>query len=391
MEDTYRSLISSLFISIALLCLASCGGGGGSEQSAGNTDPPLNGIVNNGLTGRLYVNNGEEGVMVDLATGKASRVPDIHWDVTSNFRAGTKFSALPNADGSEFILRARDCEYYPDEATVKRYRDCLATVDASGKTNYRISIYKSICCNAKFSVDGNYIAFMHSDERYEYQPAELYISDKYLQKNISHTVIEHSTDYNSVSNWKDFDWARNGQIVYGYDKSIYITAPYNTVGTLIYTIPLGPNFEDEFVLGPKVSPDGTKIAFRLMTSANQLIQQGNVWVMNIDGTDPHKLVYTPDYMDNTGNMVSSSQVYNDLAWSPDGKFILVQEGGTSGDLVSGPAGASDNIYAVPSDSRSVALNDKGQNGIIKIRTYFESPDKLTYRFEPEYGTITWLK
>lgn len=393
MSTSCRGLIYSLFIPIHILCLVSCGGGGGggAEPNAGDTNPPLNSVVNSGLTGRLFVNTRDKGVMVDLATGMVSSIPTLPWSKTSNYLDGTKYTALPNSTGDEFVLKASDCEYHSGADILERSRDCLSTVDTSGKTINRIAIYTSICCNAKYSVDGNYIAFMHMDDRYEFPSAELYITDRYLQQNISHSAIEPSSGYNSGLLWRGFDWTKSGQIVYVYDKTIYITAPYTTVGTPIYTIPLGQNNSDEYLSSPKVSPNGAKIAFRRMTSANQLIEQGNVWVMNVDGTDPHQLVYSPGYVNEDGNEVSAYQVYNDLAWSPDGKYILVQEGGTSGDLVSGPAGASDNIYAIPSDSRSVALNDKGQNGIIKIRTYFESPDKLTYRFEPEYGTITWLK
>jgi hypothetical protein len=378
-------------MSVICFSIVSCGGGGGAEPNNSNTNPSSNGNINNSLTGRLFVNSKKEGAMVDLTTGKVSRFPDIPWEQTSDYRDGTKYSAMLNSDGSEFLLTALDCEYHSENSILERYRDCLATVDANGKTINRIAIYQQIHGNAKYSIDGNYIAFMHTDNRNNYEPAELYISDKYLQQNISHSVIEHSKDYNSGLIWRGFDWAQNGQIVYAYDKSIFVTAPYSTEGTPIYTAQSSSNGDDLFVSTPKVSPDGTKIAFRLMTSANQLIEQGNVWVMNFDGTDPHRLVHTPDYTTDDGGTASAYQVYNDLAWSPNGKYILVQVGGTSGDLVSGPAGASDAIYAVASSSRDVPLNNNGNHSITKIRTYYDSPNKLTYRFEPNSGTITWLK
>jgi Tol biopolymer transport system component len=170
--------------------------------------------------------------------------------------------------------------------------------------------------------------------------------------------------------------------------SIYVTSAYNTDGSLLYSIPTDADGGDSFVYDPKVSPDGTKIAFRYMTNSNFQVKEGTVWVMNFDGTDPHQLVYTPDYVTNDGSTAASMQIYNDLAWSPDGQYILVAVGGTTGDV--GSVGVSDVIYAVPSDSRGIALNDNGDNGIIKIRTYYNHPDSLTDYFEPYTGTITWL-
>jgi hypothetical protein len=381
MDENYIKILIALIVSGFFTLLVSCGGEGGAGANV-----PSSGNINSGLTGRLYVNNKEEGVMVDLATGKVVRVPDVRWDETMNYSNFARFSATPNADGSEFVLTAVSCEYHSDAGIAFRHRDCLVLVDEDGNVSSGTVLYEGLWYGAKISDDGQYVAFMYMDEpNLSTPPAQLSITDRNFTKIVSRTTIKHSKN-NSGLRWRNFDWAPNGQIVYGYDRSIYITPEYETEGSVLFTLPKDTKGGDSFVYGPKVSPDGSKIAFRYMTNSNFQVKEGNVWVMNIDGTDPHQLVYTPDYGAKDGSTVKAMQIYNDHAWSPDGKYILVTVGGTTGDI--GSPGVSDAVYAVPSDSRGVSLKD---NGIIKIRTYYYDPDNLSDSLEPYTGTITWLK
>ncbi len=389
MDDIYRKVFVLLSVSMILQLLSSCGGGGGPGQNSENTNPPLSDNLNSGLTGRIYANNENEGVMVDLTTGKTTRTPNVAWDETSNYSNYVAFSAIPRRDGSEFLLTAKSCEYHSEEPISFRHRDCLAIVDSSGNLVSGTVLYDGLSYGAKISDDGRYVAFMYMDEpNISHPPAQLSITDRNFTQITSRTTIRHSTNDSGLL-WRNFDWVPNGQIVYGYDRSIYITAAYGTNGSLLYTLPEDATGNDSFVYDPKVSPDGAKIAFRYMTNSNFQIKEGNVWVMNIDGTDPHRLVHTPESVSNDGGTIAATQVYNDHAWSPDGKYILVAVDGTTGD--GGSPGLSDQIYAIPSNSRDVPLNDSGKDGIIKIRTYYESPGNLTSSFEPYAGTISWVQ
>jgi hypothetical protein len=388
MDVIYSRISTALISLVVLFFITSCGGG--SNSNGKNPDnPQQNGDLNGGLTGRLYVNNKDEGMVVDLVTGRAQRVPDVRWDETMNYSYGARFSAIPSIDGTEFLLTGISCEYHSSESAVRRHRDCLVLIDKDASILGSSTLYEGLWSGAKLSNDNKYVAFMYMDEVNDsHPPAELFIVDRDFSQIVSRTVINHLNNDSGLL-WRDFDWAPNGQIVYGYDNSIYITSVFGTQGTLIYTAPVTGNNDDPFVYDPKVSPDGTRIAFRLMTNANMQVKEGNVWVMNIDGTDPHRLVYTSDYVTSDGTTNKSMQIYNDLAWSPDGEYILVAVGGTTGDI--GSPGVRDTIYAVPSDKRDVPLSDSGENGIIQIRTYYDSPDSLTYAFEPYTGTITWLE
>ncbi|MEJ2426966.1 MAG: hypothetical protein P8101_21475 [Candidatus Thiodiazotropha sp.] len=391
MKDIYCSKKYLFLICIISLLVISCGGGsaGDVRNDGGNTDDTTDGNVNGGLTGRIFVNNENSGVMVDISTGRATQMPSINWEQTGDYNASTSFSAVPNKIGTLFLLTAFDCEYHPEDNSGFRERDCLLIVDIKGNVVKRQVYSEGIGEGSKLSNDDEYIAFMYMDEPHDSSPnAELHIVDKEFQQ-ITGSFIKHSSGYNSGLLWRNFDWTNDNEIVYGYDDSIFITPAYNSLGSHIYTIPTADN-NDHFVTNPVVSPDGTKIAFRYMTDSNYSIKQGNVWVMNIDGTDPHRLVYTPNYEAEDGSTVVAYQVYNDHAWSPDGKYIMVMEGGTSGDLVSGPDGASNSLYAVPSESRDVPLNENGEHGIVHIRSYFFDSSRLTFHFEPYSGEIKWV-
>ena len=56
---------------------------------------------------------------------------------------------------------------------------------------------------------------------------------------------------------------------------------------------------------PTWSPDATKIVYRTLTEPDD----GELWIMDSDGSNPHDLVNDPDYSD------------WGPAWSPDGRTI----------------------------------------------------------------------
>ncbi len=68
----------------------------------------------------------------------------------------------------------------------------------------------------------------------------------------------------------------------------------------------GPMIADGCEMKPMISPDGTKIAFRAC-DGNEGIEE--IWVMNIDGTNPLKI---------SGNIENCSK----HSWSPDSQWVL---------------------------------------------------------------------
>lgn len=70
----------------------------------------------------------------------------------------------------------------------------------------------------------------------------------------------------------------------------------------------GPVLEGGCEQKPLISPDGTKIAFRACTGDSS-DDEGQIWVMNIDGTNPVKV---------TGELTENTK----HSWSPDSEWIL---------------------------------------------------------------------
>jgi hypothetical protein len=371
MNSVYKYIVY-LYIIFFVISFAACGGGSGNSGQTDNDTPnqPSSENVNGGLTGRIFVG---DGWIVDIPTGRSTRIPGIWWDDDcdgcslgnndsyGSYGANANYLAKSNIDGTEFLLSIFDCN--PNYR-----RDCLVIHDFEGSNLGDGWVNEGLNFGAKLSNDSNYIAFTYNPESNETVfggPTQLHIVDREFRIVSSITMPDNS---NVV-----FDWANNGQLVYGYDGVFYITAPYNTVGTPIYsfldtegnlTIGLGP---------PHVSPDSTRIAFIIIREGNQLsYTTSEIWVMDIDGTDLHRLVHTPG---------DSTQNYNSLAWSPDGEYILAEEGGAKGGVTGVPSGVIDRLYAIPSMSRDVELNDNGENGIIRIRNDYRSHNgTLRYTF-----------
>ena len=67
------------------------------------------------------------------------------------------------------------------------------------------------------------------------------------------------------------------------------------------------------------------------------------------------------------------RLLNGFSWSPCTKYVLAQEGGTGGDLVSGPEGQKNILYAIPSENRDVEVTYDGNGDVICVKTYLINP------------------
>ena len=98
---------------------------------------------------------------------------------------------------------------------------------------------------------------------------------------------------------------------------LIVAAIMALIAALLLTECFLPNLggeQDAFLdIGPKWSPDGTKIVFVEPTSYRLESNWGIIWVMNADGTSKVKLT-------------SDSEKFNSPVWSPDGTKILFRSG-----------------------------------------------------------------
>jgi hypothetical protein len=386
--------ISLLIILFALL--NACGGGGsgddiGESDGGGDSPPPDSGNVNGGLSGRIFM---QGGWIIDIPTGRSRRVPGIVWDdycYENNFNNTdndfhctisnpeidygnyVSFSGYPNVNGEEYLLRASGCIYGSGYSN----SDCLEVrnIETGAVIGERLVEYEHINAGAKLSRDGQYYAYTHNDDK-------LYSKTSFIMKNKNHDEIVSITMDSNDS--MPFDWGPSGEIVLAYDGALYVTPPYSLNGVKIFDLrdhpeltspdPNSGQFTVNGIGGSvRISPDGSKVAFMLFEGGHSVhsYTPRAPWIMNIDGTDFHRLAYTPN---------TEAEIFGSLAWSPDGNHILTNEG-----YVPSSVGASGSLpgylYAIPSDSRNVELNKDGKDGIIRLQTnYRNESQRLTYTF-----------
>ncbi|MEJ2622960.1 MAG: hypothetical protein P8163_22855 [Candidatus Thiodiazotropha sp.] len=368
-------LHKNIFVLILLaLILSDCGGGGGGgdgsiNEGGGDDSTPDTTNINGGLTGRLFVDEEGQGWVIDLATGISSVLPSKSWWDTGDYDGyNVYFDAFPNHDGSEFLLYVDGC-YREFEGKEYDY-DCLTFINSAGDLLTSRIVFDDGILSARQSRDGNYVAIAYADEYYVGPTAYLLIYNRNITERINQSAMRRvSTGNEHRYKAGSIDWAPNGQIVYIYAKTIFITSPYSTDSTPLLTLPDSDEpYSDDFPVPAtaRVSPDGSKVAFRYVTETNLYQSHSTIWVVNIDGTDLHQLAHNP---------AALYQMFNDVAWSPDGKYILTKSGGFSSDVPT--AGAESKLYAIPSSSRNVPLDCDGPDGIICVRTYHNSPDRLT--------------
>jgi hypothetical protein len=376
-----------------IITLSACGGGGGSgdtqpSDDTGPEDPPNDQNINGGLTGRVYIVEQNEGWIVDLSNGKPSQLPDKGWWDTGDYNGHLMFfDAYPNQDASEFLLVVDNC--YDEYNGSSGDFDCLSFINVAGDLVTERGVISDGVRKAKPSKDGRYVAITYADETYSNPSVKLVIYNRSFNSVISQSIM-HVTGGGEDSKFfeRGLDWSSNGQIAYAYTKSIFVTSPYDAEGVPILTLPDSDSPLTDIYpvpLNPRFSPDGSKIAFQYN---NHTVSTGvTIWIVNVDGTDPHQLAY-----------YDGGLAFNRIAWSPDGEYILAGVGGTYTD----PGGEeiSDLLYAIPSGSRNVEVpfdcdgeyaDIANKNGIICLRTYWASPHYLSGKFDPYGDAFEWIE
>lgn len=381
-----KHILNVVFVCIILSQIINgCGGGGGGgDDGGGNPQNPIDENVNGGLTGRIFTT---DGWIIDLATGKGKRTPGILWDSycldfdvigddfyctdpVNTYGMHPDYYAFPSANGEKYIVAINDC--------VEGYSlDCIEMYNTNtGEViGERYKLYQSVEV-AKFSKDGNYYAYTFSDDAYIDSPTLLIINNT-INEEINFSAMP---DDGAVA----FDWTNDNKLVYAYNGGIYITSPYSTEGTRIFFMRDYPELSEYIGISGsvRVSPDDKRVAFNLFKPhVNSSYIPQTPWIINIDGTDLHRLAHVE------GEYADLEELFGSLAWSPDGNYILIIEGYIPNASISGAGDG--NLYAIPSNSRNVRLNQEGKDGIIRLLTNYKNDSKeLRYMFND--AAFMWL-
>jgi hypothetical protein len=400
-----------LVLSVLSILLNACGGGSGGDGSdtgdisdgGDDNPPPVSGNINSGLTGKLYLS---DGWVIDIPTGRGKRIPGVMWDEycleKESFRVDenhdfhcttgnpeidrnsyNSYEGIPNLNGVEYLTTVSTCLYWSG----LHDRDCLEirSMDAGELIGERLIIDSSISGSAKFSRDGQYYAFARYDSEDIFAKTTFTINNRYHEEITSITMQQKSA--------MPFDWGPSGKIVLAYSGALYVTPPYSLDGIKVFDLRDHPELTNpdpdsgQFAvdgLGPSIrmSPDGTKIAFLLFNSSTL---QSAAWIINSDGTDFHKFAHA---------VGDNEDRFTNLAWSPDGNYILTAEGFHTGhDAETGSH--SNYLYVIPSDSRNVALNrqselsGEGEDDIVVLRTNYKQDDLVVRQVFGTAGVGLW--
>lgn len=355
--QTYLQVSILLLLSLSLI---SCG----SDDSASST--PTN--INGDLSGKIFIGSGFDGPWIlDLTTGHYTPIPGVDWDDPDTFPGLARFSAHPARDGSEFVQTVENCE---DTGTLS-YDDCFIFHDQQGNISHQFSI-----AHGAYGTDGP--AKLSFNRQFMAVPVATTLPSGYLRL-YSREGQFFGESNEIVQRSSDFDWLPNNKLVYASEQTIYLTDIESTQGSPIITFPL----EDGEPRQLAVSPDGTMLAFTLVTSANPSAIHGTTWVLDLVSGQLRQLTDTPAPND-PGSVIDDPKI-NFPTWSPDGRWILVVESSSRVAIA----------YIVPSDGEKVLVTeDEATTARPVLSFYMETlgiADRpLSNKFDIDVGNLIWL-
>jgi len=344
------------------------------------TPPPEepNQGLNGELTGEIFIGNRIDGPWImDLTTGRYTPIPGVDWDEPDNFPGLAKFSAYPADDGTEFVETVKNCK---DTGTLS-FDDCFIFHDQQGGVVGRFDIPHGDHGTdgpAKISLDHQFIAVPVAD-------TGIFGSLKLYSRN--GVLLGESNE--EVLRAEDFDWLPDNRLVYSSGQTIYLTGIESAKGTPFAKFPEENGRPSQLA----VSPDGTQLAFTLVTDANSAATHGTTWIFNLDGSRLVQLTNTPD--PNDPSTTVDDPTINFPTWSPNGQWIAVVKG--VGALA--PIGSESKVelFVVPSDGENVMLTRDEPTTARPIYSYFNETSEFTDPGEGELSTqfdvqgeLAWL-
>jgi hypothetical protein len=325
----YANHISIL---VLILALTACGGGGGAGagESPEITEPES---VNKGLTGYLFSQeSGDNAYLIDASTGKSVLIPNTDWENQSDTfpRGVSQFrkSSIQN-DHTAFVVNVLYCKKENPDALARDIA-CIYMQDYNGNYIGGIELLYDVDV-VQISEDKQYIALFRN-----------YASGSPDREWFEILSIDGSLISDIQLNRRKIQWLRNKSILLASGPHFIFTKPLSTDADYKLTLPENIS-NGGWISDFDISPDQTQIAFTIATDETAFTSvQAKAYVMDISGDNIRLLADVPD----RDAYISSP------SWSPDGRWILLEEGYVSGQDqdVLGTAG---NLFVVPSENQGI--------------------------------------
>jgi hypothetical protein len=355
-KTTHTAILVSASILFTTLLISACGGGGGGGNTepsgnGGGNPPPSAGVLNPGLSGHLFFEQKDQAWRMDMATGTFSRIPNTNWRThTDRFPAAdnssTVFWAFPVEydkayDSYEFVLEVVNC---------KRHTTCIAIQDANGEYLSEFEVAYDVDGAIKLSRDRQYLALFRKEGIATGADAWLEIYNR------AGKLVSSSREINS----RDFAWLGDGSIVFANDRALGFTKPY--LAEFDYSRDL-INLPPGRLGHMAVSPDSRQLAFSVITTDSFIVTEAIPFIMDLDATGRIRQFATT---------LMSRPTISGPDWSPDGRWILVKEGGYIGTGTSTNPGSPGSFYAIPTE-------DKGKIYMLNTSADTRSPEVILIR------------
>ncbi len=305
------------------------------------------------LPGRLIVNSPlGTAVSADLQTGSTTPLPRLSTDRRAEADQWT-------ASNGPLVLR-----WYPNYSWSGQVP--LSVFDSRNWTSLASSKIYSHFSFPKLSADGRYIlAFWQNQADHEGSDDEqLTIFDSRTGRSLKRgsrldgkTIVGHPAA-----------WLPDGRYIYRVSDKFFLSSPTTREERLIVRmrLPASVGLGGRVAGGDvAVSPDGSKVAFTLGESRRNT-GDINIWVMNLDGSDLHRLTSAPD------PSLPFKFSFISPTWSPDRRWVAggLRMRGTvvapvfpSDDTVApawqviGSTGCGNSpVFVLPADARNVAIS-----------------------------------
>ena len=303
-------------------------GGSSDNEPSEETDS-----VNGGLTGYLFSQEtGDNAYLIDVSTGKSILIPNTDWENQDDlFPQGIALyrkRSIQN-DHSAFLAYAISCKRENSDA-LARHMTCIYIQDYNGNYVGGLELLYDVY-NPQLTEDKQYIALFR-----DFNPGAL--DREWLEIFSMDGTLISDLKMNRTA----MQWLRNNTLVLSSGPHFIFTKPLSTEADYHLTLPENIS-NGGWISGFDISPDQTQVVFTIATEETAFTSvQAKAYIMDITGDNIRLLADVPD----RDAYISSP------SWSPDGRWILLEEGYVSGQDQD-TLGTVGNLYVVPSENQGI--------------------------------------